>query len=97
MRAGWRIASAGAIGYESRMASRFDRRSFLQGLVVTISAGAAACGDDETTTPEEVFSVDPADQVRVYAHGIASGDPQRTFCSGADTVMSDALTKVRPS
>ena len=29
--------------------------------------------------------------------GIASGDPQRTFCSGADTVMSDALTKVRPS
>lgn len=29
--------------------------------------------------------------------GIASGDPQRTFCSGADTVMSDALTKARPN
>lgn len=29
--------------------------------------------------------------------GISSGDPQRTFCSGADTVMNDALTKVRPN
>lgn len=57
------------------MASRFDRRSFLQGLVVTISAGAAACGDDETGT-EDVYSTDPADQERVYPHGIASGDPR---------------------
>jgi alkaline phosphatase D len=87
VRTGWRIASAGAIGYESWMASRFDRRSFLQGLVVTISAGAAACGDDETT-PEEVFSTDPADQDRVYAHGIASGDPR------ADAVI--LWTRVEP-
>lgn len=58
------------------MASRLDRRSFLQGLVVTISAGAVACGDDETSPPPDEYSTDPADQERVYPHGIASGDPK---------------------
>jgi alkaline phosphatase D len=59
------------------MKSRLDRRSFLQGLVVTISASPlAACGDDETTEEEVVYSDDPADQDRVFPQGIASGDPQ---------------------
>ena len=70
------------------MASRFDRRSFLQGFVVPISAGAAACGDDETGTEPDPYSTDPADQERVYPHGIASGDPR------ADSVI--LWTRVEP-
>lgn len=57
------------------MAARFDRRSFLHGLVVTISAGTVACGDDETAPEQDPNSYDPVDQERVYPHGIASGDP----------------------
>ncbi len=59
------------------MAYRIERRTFLQGLIVTVSAtGAAACGDDETGPLPDEVSFDPADQERVYPHGVASGDPR---------------------
>lgn len=71
------IAPSCEASYAIGMMPRLGRRSFLHGLVVTISAGTAACGDDETTPPEEEqFSTDPADQERVYPHGLASGDPK---------------------
>ncbi len=57
------------------MASPFDRRAFLKGLIVTVGAvPLAACGDDDETETEP--STDPADQDRVFPQGLASGDPK---------------------
>ena len=54
------------------MSKRMNRRSFLQIFVVSASASGtgllSACVDDE-------LSSDPADQLRVYPQGLASGDP----------------------
>ncbi len=61
---------------------QFSRRSFLQAIVVSASAVPYAAGcssdDDGGDGPGGLgpFSTDPADTLRVFPHGVASGDPK---------------------
>lgn len=60
------------------MLGPFDRRRFLQGLLVTVAASAAP-GCDDRQEPDGGGgppSTDPADQARVFPQGLASGDPK---------------------
>ena len=51
---------------------RFNRRDFLRIVAAsTAGAGLVSCTDDD-----ENLSSDPADQLRVYPQGLASGDPK---------------------
>ena len=62
------------------MTTRFPRRDFLTGLIITVavSRGTACSSDDggSTKKTKPVYSTDPADQARVYPQGLASGDPK---------------------
>lgn len=60
------------------MLGPFDRRRFLQGLLVTVAAGATP-GCDDRQEPDGGGgppSTDPADRARVFPQGLASGDPK---------------------
>lgn len=58
------------------MASRFSRRDFLSGLVVTLAVSPLGCSSDDGGEEPVKYSTDPKDQAAVYPQGLASGDPK---------------------